>query len=159
MSERNVKDMVSILGLMTDAESRLAALYRACSRALPDDSEFWSGLAGAEEGHAKTIARMAQVVIANLGVGFEPNSRFNQAVVRTFSAGIQASMGEVEGGTLGGDRLYFVARDIESSLLEARYVDAVMTSDPEYKRLLEGVIEQTREHRAQLEEKVKGLKK
>jgi len=154
MPEKDVKEIIVTLGLMTEAEKSLSSFYLLCGEKLTDDRAFWEKLSADEASHAESIAKMAGIVIDKLGEGFTNNRAFNRISINTFMTGINKNVEALKKGALAGRRIYFIVRDIEQSLLEAKYAEAVRTNDAGYTELLKKIMQETRLHHATLEEKI-----
>jgi len=157
MAEKDVKEIVITLGLMTEAERGLARFYLLCGEKLPDDRAFWEKLSSDENSHAESIAKMAGIVIEKLGVGFDFNRAFNRTSINTFSLGVDANVESLKKGALAGKRIYFAVRDIEQALLESKYGEVVRTSDAGYNAILQKVMQETKAHFAALQAKIASL--
>jgi len=157
MAQKDVREIVATLGLMAEAERCISRFYLLCADKLPDDREFWENISAEEVGHAASIAKMAEIVTEKVGEGFEFNRAFNRTSVNTFTLGVDASAEALKKGALAGRRIYFVSRDIEQALLEARYGEVVRTSDSGFTALLQKIMEETRRHYASLQEKIDSL--
>jgi len=157
MPEKDVKEIVATLGLMTEAERCLSRFYLQCAEKLPADRAFWEKLSADENVHAGNIARMAGIVIEKLGAGFEANRAFNRISINTFLLGVDANSEALKKGALAGRRIYYVVRDIEQALLEARYGEVVKAADAGYTALLKEIMVEERQHIADLEGKIASL--
>jgi rubrerythrin len=157
MAEKDVKEIVATLGLMTEAEKALSRFYLQCAEKLPDDRAFWEKLSAEEGSHADSIARMAGFVIETMGAGFEANRAFNRVSIHTFMKGVESNLEALKKGALAGRRIYYAVRDTEQALLETRYGDVVRTADPRYNALIKQVIQETQAHFTALQEKIASL--
>lgn len=153
MNVADAEKTVRILQLMMQHELELSVLYRTCALQWPSEASFWQGLADTEIRHAQTMTKIAAMLTKN-PLRFETGRPFNVQSLNTILAGVK----EIEARLLQHDipleKMLVIARDMEQSLLEARYMDIVKTNDAEYHTLMRAVVAETYEHRKTIEKKM-----
>lgn len=78
---------------------------------------------------------------------FKCGRAFNSAAIRTILASIESYTAQARSGQLQPQRAVFIAKDIENSLLEARYTDIVSSGNVEFKKTIARIDEETRAHK------------
>lgn len=146
MTPRTVLDVLPVMQEMIALEMGLAALYRACGERFPSDRDFWVTIQHQEERHAQLIGELAGLVGAH-PEEFRIGRMFNVAAVRTILSRISGFEDEIRKGQVPKQRALFVARDIESSVLESDYQGIVTTENVEFRRGMERMAVDTRAHR------------
>ena len=102
----------------------MANSYGLCGEPAGNGPEFWAALAQEERGHAETIRRLAAILAERLRTG--EISRSDQ------------------------HRLLSLARDVEQSVLEAKWNEIVKTADAEFRVLIQAVVSETIAHKAKI---------
>ncbi len=146
MSARTLDDVLPVMQDMVALELALAELYGACSERFPQDRDLWARIRGQEEGHARSIRRLVELITAHPGE-FRPGRSFNSAAVRTVMKSVAQYADEVRGGRLPARRALNVAKDLENSLLEASYASVVATENREFQQTMAAIVEETVGHR------------
>ncbi len=141
-----LQSIVKALQLMVEIELAMEEFYNTCAYTWKEDAEFWSSIADEEKKHAENITRMKEILL-NKPDRFEKNRLFNPAAIKTTIDYIKDNTQKVRQGALKKDRAFFIARDIEQSLIEQKYSDVVKTDDFEYNSLIKETISQTLSHR------------
>lgn len=148
MAPRSVQDVIPVMQEMATLELALAALYGACAERFPDDAEFWGAIRLQEEGHARVLGELAGM-LASQPDQFQTGRPFNIVAVRTIRAGVERYTDQVRQGALTKQRAFFVARDIENSVLEASYSEIVQTDNIEFRKAMDLMVKETQAHRSQ----------
>ncbi len=144
-------DVLPLIREMIALETALASLYQACADRFPEDREFWSSVRHEEDGHAMILESLATLIAAHPG-RFRAGRPFRPAAIRTVLAGVEHVTAQVQSGAVGRRKALVVARDFESSLLEARYGDVVTTDDVEYREAVARIDGDTQRHRDRFQE-------
>jgi hypothetical protein len=149
----DVKSVLKLLESMAQTELCIGEFYHACSQADPANSEFWLELKLQEMNHAENIRKMIEIVSRKPG-HFEQGRPFNISAVETFRKGVASNREKVQSGEIQKEKLLFLAGDIERSLLEQRFHEVLRTADIEYQTLVRELVEETKDHRKQVETKI-----
>ena len=156
MIQERSPNLISILKSMADFELATAELYRTCSQVWNLDKEFWVDMQQAELKHSKNINRMTDIVCSKPG-DFTPGRVFTPAAVQTSIAGIKGNIQRLLKREIARKNMFFIARDIEQSMLERNYSEIVKTSDSEFKSLVNEILSDTVSHREQLNKRIREM--
>lgn len=146
MTTRTVQDVLPVLHDMAGLETALAALYAACGERFAEDRDFWEGIRRQEERHAQVVERLAALVTTHPDQ-FQVGRTFNSVAIRTIRANIESYTAKVREGQLARERAFFVARDIENSVLETNYAEAVRTDNLQFRQAMARLDQETQAHK------------
>jgi hypothetical protein len=156
MIQKSSPNLISILKSMADFELATAELYGTCSQIWEGDKEFWSDMQQAEVKHSRNIRRMTDIVSSKPG-DCTPGHVFTPAAVQTSISGIKAHIQRLVKREIARKNMFFIARDIEQSMLERNYSEIVKTNDTEFQSLVNEILLDTVAHREQLNKKIREL--
>ncbi|MFA5137875.1 MAG: hypothetical protein WC728_01490 [Elusimicrobiota bacterium] len=145
--------VTEMLKALAEAENAVAELYAVFSRTYKEDEAFWSAIVEQERGHARNLERILAMVSAkpqDYGLPKPPNV----TVVRTFIRGVLGHAERARKGEIPRRNAFFIARDIETSLLEAKIHELLGSQDPEFQRLMEEIQGQTGAHNGEMKRKI-----
>lgn len=151
--QRNVSELLQVMNDMVDLEEAFAELYRECSEKFPEDNKFWLAICQQEKLHATFIRKLAELVSSHPDE-FKFGRRFNSVAIKTIMSNVKNSTEQVRNGQLDKKRALFIARDIENSVLEAKYHEIVSTDNVEFKKTIERIMRDTSSHKNLLAAKV-----
>jgi len=154
-------DMENLLNLLKDMskiELALAELYKSCAARWKQDEDFWVMLEREERRHAEIITKIGGIVSERLAK-METGRRFAPAAIQTFLKGVRDYNELVKKGGLQREKMFFIARDIENSIIEGKYAEVVKTNDLEYQTLMKEVMSDTYKHRKLIDQKIEEAKK
>jgi len=146
MTPRTIQDVFQVMNEMVTLELALAELYQACSEQFPEDKNFWLAIRHQEELHAKLIKELADLIAAH-PEQFSFGRPFNSAAIKTTLSSIRNYTESVRKGLLDRKRALFMARDIENSVLEAKYSEIVSTDNLEFRKIIERITNDTMAHK------------
>lgn len=138
---------------MVALEKALAALYLACSERYPEDSRFWLAICHQEEAHARYIAELATLISFHPGQ-FKFGRQFNAVAIRNITSTVMDFADQVRQGQVDRKRAFIMARDIEGSVLEAKYHEIVSTDNLEFKESIDRITRETASHKSLLAAKL-----
>ena len=147
-----------VLKLIEELELALAEFYAAVADRQAEDPAFWRSLEQEERRHASHIEQM----IAMIGTHperFHANRAFNPAAIQSFAAYVRGTTSRLKsGGVLAGDEKYFLAlaRDMEQSVIEARFNEIVKTADLEFQTLMRRIVADTQVHKSKIIGRIAG---
>lgn len=144
--QTNAQNLQQLMADMVALEEALAALYLACSDKYPEDSKFWLVICHQEEAHARYITELAELA-ASHPTEFKFGRQFNVVAIRNITSRVMEFADQVRKGQIDRKRAFFMARDIEGSVLEARYHEIVSTDNVEFKKTLERIRRETTTHK------------
>ena len=153
MLTKDLARILAALKLMAEGEEAVGEFYRACADVPGEDRSFWLQAAAEEESHKKNVQKMEEMVSRN-PENFSLHRPFNAAATQTFLSFIRQNTTALKQNQIPGEKLSFVARDIERSLLELAYFEIVKTTDPAYEKILKEILAQTAEHKNRMERKI-----
>lgn len=158
MKSKDCDNILELLGIMVKTELLIAKFYRSCAHIWGKDKAFWLGLEGDEKLHANNIREMAKIVIEKFDL-FECNRPFNPVAMKTINSGIETNIQRLKSGKISEDKVLYIARDIEQSLIESKYDEIVKTSDVEYQTLVKKITAQTIAHHHKIEKKIENIER
>lgn len=152
-----MKEKADIFAALAHNEELVGALYRKYAERFPELSEFWNGLAVAEQKHSGWLNRLGED-IGDQGVSV--TGRFSSAAITTFHNYLER---EITAAGLKGYRLeqaLATALYTEKSLIEKDFYQSITQQDGEASALLEALVTESREHLDLIRKKMKekGLK-
>lgn len=157
MKPEDLKGLFSVLEMMVQVELQVADLYGACAEVWKEDQDFWLALEKQEHQHAINIRKMAEI-IRKKGQLFERYRPFNIIGLQTIISGINDNIRSLKSGDLSKKESFFVALNLEKSLIEAKYDEIVRTNDLEYGNLVGEIVSQNLQHRKLMEAKIEEMK-
>ena len=154
---KGLDNLLDVMKTMAATERLIGDFYRICAEKWEEDRSFWFHIADEEEQHARYIERMAGI-ITEKPERFEIGRPFSQAAAQTVMNGIKENMKRLEQGSISRERLLFITRDMEHSIMEKNYGEIVKTSDHEYLALIREIVEETARHRSSIDERIRAMK-
>ena len=154
--QKNPINLTKVLKAMADFEHAAAELYGMCGQTWEADKEFWADMERAEIKHAENIIRMSEIVSLK-PEGCQSGHTFKPEAIWTSISGIQWNIERLVKKEITEKNMLFIARDVEQSMLESKYGDAVKSNDPEYQSLLKEIISDTVAHRERLNNKIREI--
>jgi hypothetical protein len=151
------KDLQAILGIMdtiSEAELALGEFYRTCSRIAQDDQGFWSVLEEEERKHHAMVCRISEMVVERPD-HFRMGRSFNEVALRTFVGWLREKTKQIMVGAIAAKDLLHIARDVEQSLIESRFCEAVQSDDVDFNELLNRIHEETFFHHERISRRIK----
>lgn len=131
---------------MAEYEEVIASLYGTCAERWMEDGDFWEQMAKEEIGHAQLIKQIAQMVEESPRQ-FDLGRPFNQVAINTAIAGVKRHIEAIKQGEYSHKKAIIIARDLEQSILESRYIELLKTSNVEYLETIKGIVQDTARHR------------
>lgn len=150
---RNVQEICKVMEGLARNERAIAELYSACADQWPEDRKFWQALADAEGKHAAMIESLSEI-LTRRPERFEAGRPFNLTAVSSSIAWIQSNRDKVRNGSLTRGKILILARDLEQSVLEAKFAEIVKGDDLEYATLVNEVVADTQAHREMLDRRI-----
>jgi rubrerythrin len=153
MLAKDLARAMETLNVMAEAEEAVEEFYQACANLPGEDRAFWLQMSGEETTHKRYIQKIGEAISRD-PENFSLRRPFNVSPTRMFISFIQKSKADLDQGKLRKERILFIARDIEHSLLELSYFEIIKTSDPASEKALKDIAAQTAEHGRRLERKI-----
>ncbi len=158
MEEKRLKDLLEVLNSMKELELLMAEFYRVVGANWKDEAEFFERLQFEEIKHSKNIDTLIEIVSKNPGI-FTVGRSFSKIAVNTVSSGINESIQKVKEGIVNKEKMLFIARDLENSLIESRFFEIVRTDNLDYLNLIGNIATETKAHREFIENKIREIKR
>jgi rubrerythrin len=137
------------LKLIEELEYTLADFYAAAAQLQPGNAAFWLDLVQEERQHGSYVQKMIGMIETH-PERFHANRAFNLAAIQTFAAYVKNTTSRLISGEVpAGDEKYFLAlaRDMEQSVIEAKFNEIVKTADVEFQALMRQVVADTLTHK------------
>ena len=156
MEQSQLKTALETLTQMGHLELSLAELYQTYSQLWPEHKEFWMDMEKAEIKHSDNIDRMSEI-ISRRPENFELGRSFSSGSIKSFISGIQSTIQRLKNNEIDKTKALFLARDLEQSYLESKYVEIIKTEDKESKPLMREIYADTVFHREYLNKMISEL--
>ena len=144
-----------ILDLLHKIELSVAELYRRFSHSFVEDRVLWESLSRDELSHAALVIELKNTLLKN-GSPFELG-KVNLLALNTYRQGIEGQLGRLERGEIRRQNAFFIARDLEKTLIERRFYELIQSESPEYRAIQEKIRKETESHLQKLENYIKTL--
>ena len=154
MQQGQLKSILDILEVMKELELAAAEFYRTCGEIWIIERDFWINMEQSELKHAQNIDLMIKV-FSEKPEKFELGRPFKSPAIQTFISGVRSDIQRLRSRGLSKGKTLFVARDIERSILESRYMEIIRTNEPEFRTLMEQILLDTVTHQEWLNEKMR----
>jgi rubrerythrin len=151
----NPTDLASILDtlkIISRLELAMAEFYGACAEVWEAEKPFWLSLKQEELQHIQNLAKMANIV-AQRQAQFERNRSFNAVAIRTFISYVETTTQRARTGQIPKpdlSHILAIARDMEQSILESKFVEIVKTGDVEYLTIVRKILADTAAHKKKI---------
>jgi hypothetical protein len=146
MLQKDLGNILGVLKVMKELELVVAELYRTCGECWLEEREFWANMEQYEVKHAQNMDSLMKMISERPQV-FELGHPFKSNAVQTFISGIRANIQRLKMGEIPREKILFIARDIEQSVLESKYGEMILTKDDEFQALIRQILSDTVNHR------------
>lgn len=150
-----VKELQETLHQFRNLELAIAELYRNCAEASDRDQDFWRAMERGEEKHALNIGRILDFLAGN-PQALTFGRRFQTAAIQTAIEGIRQNIRKIQDRGIRREKMLYLSRDVEQSLLE-RFYEFIECHDPPCQWMIQEIIADTLAHREMLEQKIRRL--
>ncbi len=154
MTKNDPQAIQGILEMISEAELTLGEFYRACARISREDQDLWPVLEEEEKKHHAMIRRISEMV-AERPDRFRLGKSFSESALRTFIGWLREKTKRMSIGETSARDLLYIARDVEQSLIELRFCEAVQSDDVDFNDLLNRIREETFFHRERISRRIK----
>ena len=144
-----------ILDALREIELIAAELYRQFSHSFRQDRVFWESLSQEEENHAAMVTELKNTLFKN-GSPFEIG-KINVLVLSTYRQRLTSQIERVQKGQLARRSAFFIARDIEKTLVNHRFYDSIRSENREYQAIQSRIQRETESHLQKLENYIRTL--
>ena len=143
MDRIKIKDAEALLDAVSELESLIGRLYECLAGVFPEDS-IWASLAGEEAHHAQLALEMKALLGERDWILVDP--RLNLSVVHSMQKYVAQQIARTKNNELTRRNAFFIARDLERSLVEKAFYNAFDFGDSRFNRAASAIGEQTRRH-------------
>ncbi len=157
MKSGGAQSVLNLLEVLMEAELAVSEFYGACADTWDEDKDFWLHLVGEEKKHAENIKKMG-AIISRMPDQFTAGRPITPIAVKTFISDLKNKTECCKNGEIQREKILFIARDIEKSIIESKYAEIVKTDNLEYKTLMKSLVEETRVHLDMVNRKIEETK-
>lgn len=157
MKVKRTEDILEVIKAMGEVEMSMAAFFRSCAECCPEEQEFFTQIAWQEELHEQYLQKIAEMFSAK-PEKFILHRPFNIPAIRTFISFIKETEGKIKGKEISEERALYLAKDFEESTLEQYFYQFLKSDDLAFQNLIREIIDQTKEHRKKIDQKIMRLK-
>lgn len=140
-----LQNTLAVLAVMAEAEVAVGELYKVCAQKWPEDRGFWEYTANQEAEHAAAMKRMASLIEKSPDE-YSAGRPFSPVAVQTFIRGVNTHRERIGRGEVPKRQAFFIARDIEQSILENKITEIARTANAEYNGLIKRIVNDTAAH-------------
>jgi hypothetical protein len=149
----DIKTVTANLQIMSAIELDLSVLYKAFALLFPSERKFWTRIAGDEIMHADNIKRMIALLLGKKLL-YKIGNPLNRKALLLLRNNVQLYISDAKEIPLNENEVFSIARGLEESIIETRYLEYIMTEDEEYNDFLKLILKETAEHKKLLETKI-----
>jgi hypothetical protein len=154
MSEQNLDDVLRAMDLMAEAETLVCQFYRCCSEAFCDDRDFWNRLAQEEEHHSKVLRKLYEI-IQRKPQEFAVGKVSPRAALHTFMGRVASDTEKLRSGRLTRKDALTTAYHIESTVIENKYTEIIVTKNEKYLASLDNLMKAEVNHKDRIVKRMK----
>lgn len=151
-------EVLKILSLMSDLEFRVSELYAECAAQYAESRHFWNELSRAEVGHGEAIRKM-MALYTEKPEEYRVERTFTAASLNAAIKWAKDRLEQLRSGHLPEEKMLFVARDLEASLLESKFTEYLATGNIEFNSFAASLTKDTQDHQRALTEKINSSRK
>jgi len=155
---QDAQNIIKALSYLEQLEKIVAELYALAAQKAPAHADFWDQLSQTEVQHAKNMQSLAAIISAR-PQNFTVGRPVSPVAVNTSIDWIKNNIAVLKSGPFDLRKMLIIARDIEQSILEAKYTEIVKSDDVEYNNIINSIQQDTIVHRKMVEEKINATKK
>ena len=154
----NLQATMTLLDSMQDCELAISELYRVFSiNCKSENREFWRLLNSQELIHAELVTKMMDLV-AKTPDKYFPGRELKPMAIKLIISSVKTTIEDVKNRKLLDNNMFFIARDLENSLIENKYNEVLKSEIAEYKALVDRIAQETIVHRKMLLAKIGQIK-
>lgn len=155
--EQPTRNSLDALNLMLESEETVAEFYQLCSEKFAVHRSFWAALAKEELAHARVINALIELVRVQPAEFIAGKSTPLDAI-KSFIKRTRSNIETVRRSELPEDKVLLMAYQIENTVIEQQYAEAVNTENEGYKLLLGQIISDTLKHRDKVVARIQKLR-
>lgn len=149
-----IRDIISNLKLLAEAESNISAFYKLCAEAGGTRADFWAPMAESELRHAENLRKMSSLIAEEPEL-YTPGYSFSPASIRLFSLHMRSLVEDMRAGKIPPEKLFSIALEIENSAIEQNVSKIVETAKEEYNELARQIEYEAKDHRNAISESIR----
>lgn len=157
MADKNKYEKKAVLDtfkIMYSVEIEISRLYSAFAGQFPEDSGFWKKISSDEVVHGDNIKRIFALLSEN-DLEYTIGKAFSLKAGSLMLENVRLYINDTEEKLLTKKNTLVIARDLENCLLEAKYMDYLITDHKEYNDFIKLIVKETTQHKALIEKKLK----
>jgi hypothetical protein len=158
MNNQLMQNTLLVLTNLEQLEKTVSLLYQIAAQQWPADADLWNNMAGDETKHSEYIKSLAGMLAKNPD-NFNINRPINIVAINSSVSWINKNIADIKSGSFNNSKMFFLARDIEQSILESKYSEFLKTNDVEYNELVKLIIRETVVHKKMIDDRIANLKK
>ncbi len=158
MAERRMEEVIQTVDALVQVEKTVGEFYGSCSEVFTHDSEFWLSLARDEFLHADVLVKLHENIMREPHK-FRSGERFPLATLRAFVSHVHSQSEKLMAGRLTMYEALAAAYEIERTVIEQKYLGAIITEKPEYLEALDKLAAETAGHRERIKTKMEEYRK
>ena len=139
---------------MYSLEIALSRLYALFAFKFPEEAPFWKKLSNDEIVHGDNIKRIVKLVAEN-DVVYEIGKSFSSKAGIALIENIKLYISDVNENFVSKEKSFNIGIELEKYLIEANYMDFLITDNKEYNDFIKVVAQETIQHKAFIEKKLR----
>jgi rubrerythrin len=153
-SLHELRDAITNLELLADAEAQISEFYRLCAGAMEKEKGLWNHLADQELQHADKVRQMLGRITLNPGF-YRSGISFSTVTIRMFGVEMQSLVRQMNRRSFSPDQLFAIALEIEESAIEVSYSKLVKTEDALFNMMAHQIDAESAEHKSAITSRMK----
>ncbi len=148
-----LQGILELLKEMAKFETRVAELYSLSAATWKENGQFWLGIWRDEIRHSRYVEQMMDMVRKEPQM-FESSRSFDTGMLATVIKEIEGKTIMIRNGEATEDQILFAAQSVEQGYLESSFSDIVVTNNEEFRRLMDEISTDTRQHKDKIIEQI-----
>jgi rubrerythrin len=157
MSGKTLDDVLQAMDLMVEAETLVCTFYKYCAEAFFDEHDFWNRLAQEEENHSKVLRKLYEIIRRN-PEEFAVGKVSPRSALLGFMSRVSEDTEKLRSGRLNARDALSVAYHIESTVIEHKYTEVIVTENEKYLTALSNLMHAEVKHKDRIVKRMKEAK-
>jgi hypothetical protein len=153
MDKDTLKKSNFILDILEEIETLLSKYYDLCALIFPEDSQLWKTISLDEINHSQFVAQMREALMERPDL-FELG-HIKLPVLKTFRQELYNQFIRLKKGEILRKNAFFIARDLENSMMEHQFYKVLEGGDAKFKDLKDRIIQETENHFQKIDSYIK----
>ncbi|GEM_PF-1017842 len=150
----NRKAVLETFRVIYAIEMEISRLYSIFAAQFPEENSFWKKTSAEEVTHADNIKRIIMLIAENQ-LEYKIGKAFSHKAAMLILENIKLYVSDANEKLLSKAETLIIARGLEISLLEAEYMDYLITDNKEYNDFIKQIIKEETQHKNLIETKYK----